>query len=86
MNYNDQSGEVSSLAITGGATFVTATEAAESDAASYDIENGVLILTGNVLLTQGASAFSADRMQVDLESGSARLDGNVSVVFTQGDN
>ena len=86
VKYDDQTGEVTSLAITGGVTFVTETEAAESDAADYDIENGVLILTGNVLVTQGASAISADRMQVDLENGSARMDGNVRTIFNQGDN
>ena len=86
VKYSDESGEVTSLEITGGVTFVTETEAAESDAASYDIEGGVLVLTGNVLLTQGASAISADRMRVDLENGAAQMDGNVRTIFNQGNN
>lgn len=84
VRYDDATGDITALDISGGVTFVTATEQAEADAATYDISGGVLILTGNVLLSQGASAISADRMRVDLENGAAQMDGNVRTIFNQG--
>ncbi|KPP89129.1 MAG: lipopolysaccharide export system chaperone component LptA [Rhodobacteraceae bacterium HLUCCA08] len=85
VRYDEATGDITTLDISGGVTFVTATEEAEADSATYDISGGVLVLTGNVLLSQGASATSADRMRVDLESGAAQMDGNVRVIFNQGD-
>ena len=84
--YNDASGDISSLAASGGVTFVTATEAAESASANYDLDSGVLVMSGDVLLTQGASAISADRMRVNLSDGSAQMAGRVRTIFNQGDN
>lgn len=84
--YDDTTGEIDSLDITGGVTFVTATEAAESQTASYNLETGQMTLSGDVLVTQGASAIAADRMTVNLETGTARMDGRVRTVFQQADN
>lgn len=84
--YNEATGEVDRLSITGGVTFVTTTEAAESQSAEYDISNGQLVLTGDVLLTQGASAISADTMRVNLDDGSAVMEGRVRTIFNQGGN
>lgn len=84
--YSEATGDIAALTATGGVTFVTATEAAEADAANYDLVAGTLVLTGNVLLTQGASALSADEMRIDLNSGSAQMSGRVRTVFQQGGN
>ena len=84
--YDDTTGEIDALDITGGVTFVTATEAAESQTASYNLETGQLTLSGEVLVTQGPSAIAADRMTVNLETGTARMDGRVRTVFQQGEN
>jgi len=84
--YGGTTGQITSLEATGGTTFVTATEAAEAQSASYNIETGSLILVGEVLLTQGASAISADQMAIDLNSGDAQLSGRVRTVFQQGGN
>lgn len=84
--YNDATGNISRLVVSGGVTFVTATEAAEANSAEYDIDGGRLILTGDVLLTQGPSAISANRMDVNLATGAAQLSGNVRTIFQQGGN
>ena len=83
--YNDASGDIARLEATGGVTFVTETEAAEAQSATYDLDSGTLVMAGSVLLTQGATAISADRMDVNLESGQARMTGSVRTVFQQQD-
>ncbi|WP_342743712.1 lipopolysaccharide transport periplasmic protein LptA [Salibaculum halophilum] len=85
VNYNDQSGEIDSLAASGGVTFVTPTEAAEAQRADYDIAAGTLLLQGEVLVTQGDSALSAERMRIDLATGSARMEGRVRTILTPED-
>jgi len=84
--YNGTSGDISRLSATGGVTFVTATEAAESASAEYNLDAGTLVLSGDVLLTQGASAISSDRMSVNLSDGSAQMEGRVRTIFNQGGN
>jgi lipopolysaccharide export system protein LptA len=81
--YSDDTGDITQLIASGGVTFATATEAAESRDADYNLSTGVLIMTGNVLLTQGASALSAERMTVDLNNGQAQMSGRVRTVFQQ---
>jgi len=84
--YVEATGDIARLIATGGVTFVTATEAAESQDADYDLSTGNLILTGDVLLTQGASAISAQKMVVDTITGSAVMEGRVRTVLQQGEN
>lgn len=84
--YSEATGEIDRLKASGGVTFVTATEAAEAQAADYNLTTGQLVLTGDVLLTQGASALSAGEMRVDLNAGTAQMTGRVRTVFQQGGN
>lgn len=79
--YDDATGEIARLEAQGGVTFVTATEAAEAQAAVYDISGGTLLLTGDVLLTQGRTALSSQRMEIDLAAGTAQLTGGVRSVI-----
>lgn len=81
VNYNDQTGEIDSLTVTGGVTFVTPTEAAEAERAEYDISGGMLVLIGDVLVTQGPSAMSADQMRIDLQTGNALMEGRVRTIL-----
>ncbi len=81
--YDGETGDITRLLATGNVTFVTETEAAEAEAADYNLRAGTLIMTGNVLLTQGASAISAERMTVNLTEGTAQMDGRVRTVFQQ---
>ena len=84
--YSSDSGDIARLNASGGVTFVTATEAAESASAAYDLTTGQLTLTGEVLLTQGPNALSTDRMIVNLSDGTARMEGRVRTVFQQDGN
>lgn len=82
--YSESSGAIARLIVSGGVTFVTATEQAEAASADYDLTTGQVVLEGEVLLTQGASAIAADRMVVDLNAGTAVMEGRVRTVFGQG--
>lgn len=84
--YDEATGDIARLQASGGVTFVTATEAAESQSADYDLQAGTLTMVGDVLLTQGASALMADRMVVNLEDGTAQMTGRVRTVFQQDGN
>lgn len=82
----ETTGDISRLMASGGVTFVTPTEAAESSTADYDLEDGILIMRGSVLLTQGTSAISGDTMRVNLNTGAAQMEGNVRTLFNQVEN
>jgi len=84
--YNGTSGDISRLSASGGVTFVTATEAAESASAEYNLDDGTVTLSGDVLLTQGNSAISSDTMRINLSTGAAQMDGRVRTIFNQGGN
>ncbi len=79
--YDEATGGIARLLATGGVTLATPEEAAEAQAADYDLASGTLTLTGEVLLTQGESAISGDRLVVDLETGTARMEGNVRTIL-----
>jgi lipopolysaccharide export system protein LptA len=85
--YDEATGQIARFVASGGVTFVTATEAAESQTADYDLTAGVLIMSGEVLLTQGLNALSAETMTVNLRDGTAQMQGRVRTVFqTEGSN
>ena len=82
--YREDGAEIARLLLSGGVTFVTASEEAEAQSAEYDLESGLLVLSGEVLLSQGANALAAERMSIDLRDGTARMEGRVRTVFGQG--
>lgn len=84
--YGTDTSEIAQLIASGGVTFVTESEAAEAQTASYEITTGMLTLEGDVLLTQGASAISAGRMLINVTTGTATMDGRVRTVLQQGGN
>jgi lipopolysaccharide export system protein LptA len=81
VRYAEETGDIARLLASGGVTLATPSEAAEAEAADYDLQARTLTLTGQVLLTQGPNAISADRMVVDLDAGTARMEGNVRTVL-----
>ena len=83
VRYDEATSAIARLLATGGVTLATPTEAAEAEAADYDLSARTLTLTGQVLLTQGPSAISADRMVVNLDAGTARMEGNVRTILQQ---
>lgn len=82
--YNEGSGAITRLKASGGVTFVTQAEAAEAQAADYDLTAKRLTLRGNVLLSQGRTAISGDRMEINLETGRAQVTGNVKTILGGG--
>jgi lipopolysaccharide export system protein LptA len=81
VRYDEATGGIARLLATGGVTLATPEEAAEAQAADYDLGSGTLTMTGEVLLTQGPSAISGDRLVVDLNAGTARMEGNVRTIL-----
>lgn len=84
VRYDEANARIARLLASGGVTLATPTEAAEAEAADYDLVAGTLTLTGDVLLTQGPNALSADRLVVDLAAGTARLEGSVRTILGGG--
>ena len=81
--YDDASGDITRLIAAGGVTFVTDTDAAEAQSATYDLAANSLVMNGDVLITQGRSAIGADSMTVNLTTGQAQLDGRVKTTLIQ---
>lgn len=75
------SGQVQKLVADGNVTLSNGLEAAESEAAIYEVATGVVTMTGDVLLTQGNSALSSETLKIDLNKGTGVLDGRVKTIF-----
>lgn len=82
--YRAETQGIARLEATGGVTLVSGPDAAESQRADYDIDDGTIVMTGNVLLAQGSSALSADRMSVRLSDGTAQMSGRVKTILQTG--
>ena len=70
------------LDASGAVTMVTATEAAQADAATYSLSSQSLEMTGNVILTQGTNTLSGQRLTIDLRTGAGQITGRVRTVIT----
>ena len=81
----DQQG-IQRLEATGGVTLVSGTDAAESQRANYNIDEGVIVMTGDVLLSQGLSALMAESMTLNLDDGTAQMQGRVKTILQTGNN
>jgi lipopolysaccharide export system protein LptA len=77
---------IRSLDAKGNVTLVSGQDAAEAQAATYDVESGNVTLTGDVVLTQGQNVLTGNTMQVNLESGTAQVQGRVRSVLQPGGN
>lgn len=78
--------KIKSLTATGHVTLVSGKDAAEAQAATYDVESGNITLTGDVVLVQGENVLSGDRMDVNLANGTAKVGGGVRTVLQPGGN
>lgn len=83
--YRSEPSGIARLEATGGVTLVSGTDAAESERADYNVDDGTIVMTGNVLVAQGPSALTADKMTVQLDSGTAQMSGRVKTVLQTGD-
>lgn len=77
----DADGNITDMEASGNVTMTTPTEAAEANAASYNLVAATLVMRGDVLITQGNATIAADGMNVDLTTGNATLSGQVRTVF-----
>lgn len=76
-----QPGRIARLEATGGVTLVSGPDAAESERADYNVDDGQVVMQGDVLLTQGNNALTSDRMTVNLQGGTAQMDGRVRTIL-----
>jgi len=83
--YDEEGEEVREMEATGGVTMVSGEDAAESQSAFYNIENGKVRLTGDVLLVQGESTLASQDITIDLTTGSAQATGRVKTILNAKD-
>lgn len=77
---------IRSLDAAGNVTLVSGPDAAEAQAATYDVAGGHVTLTGDVVLSQGRNVLTGNTMQVDLATGTAQVQGRVRSVLQPGGN
>lgn len=83
--YDEETRGIARLQAEGGVTLVSAEDAAEAEAADYDVSGGIIVMTGNVLLTQGQNAISSAKMTVDVRAGTAQMAGRVKTLIVTED-
>ncbi|MDW3223753.1 MAG: lipopolysaccharide transport periplasmic protein LptA [Paracoccaceae bacterium] len=83
--YREDTEGIERMEATGDVVLVSGPDAAESERADYNIDDGIIVMLGNVLLTQGPSALTADKMTVQLDSGTAQMAGSVKTILQTGD-
>lgn len=78
--------KIQSLKAEGNVTLTAGNDAAQADAASYDVAGGTIALDGEVVLKQGQNVLTGDHMTVNLADGAAKVDGRVRSVLQPGGN
>lgn len=76
--------KISKLNAQGNVTLVSGADAAEAQAADYDVGSGNVVLKGDVLLTQSGNVLAGDTVTVNLASGTANASGRVRSVLQPG--
>lgn len=77
--------KISALRAEGNVTLVSGEDAAEAQAADYNVAAGNVVLTGDVLLTQGGNVLAGEKVTVDLATGTANASGRVRSVLQPGE-
>jgi len=86
VNYDQEQSRIASLNATGNVLLVSGPDAAESDAALYTVDSGLVVLSGNVLMTQGNNAMSAQKANINLVTGNAQMVGRVKTILIPSQN
>jgi len=81
VNYNQDTGKVTSVEATGKVIFTNGEDIAEAETAIYKIDSGLLSMSGNVLLVQGKSTISGNYLDMDILKNIATLSGNVKTTL-----
>lgn len=76
--------KISKLQAQGNVTLASGKDAAEAQAADYDVASGNVVLTGDVLLTQGQNVLAGEKVTVNLATGTANASGRVRSVLQPG--
>lgn len=73
----DPAADISVIRATGGVGFEGPDGSAESEAAEYRPDTGLLTMSGGVLVSRQENAISADRLILDTFTGEGRMEGRV---------
>jgi lipopolysaccharide export system protein LptA len=68
----------------GNVILISGEDAAESERAEYNVDDGTIEMFDNVLVAQGPSALTADRMTVQMSNGTAQMSGRVKTILQPG--
>jgi lipopolysaccharide export system protein LptA len=83
--YDTQAQGIQRIEATGNVVLISGEDAAESERADYNVDDGTIVMLGNVLVVQGPSTLTGDRMTVQLDDGTAQMSGRVKTVLQTGD-
>lgn len=79
--YDTQAQGIKQIEATGNVILISGSDAAESERADYNVNDGTIVMSGNVLVAQGPSALTSDRMTVRLQDGTAQMSGRVKTIL-----
>lgn len=79
--YDSLAQGIAQIEAVGNVILISGEDAAESDRADYNVDDGTIVMTGSVLVAQGPSALTADSMTVRLQDGTAQMSGRVRTVL-----
>lgn len=83
--YDNEAQTIARIEAIGNVILISGEDAAESERADYNVDDGTIVMTGNVLVAQGPSALTADRMTVQMSDGTAQMTGRVKTTLQSGD-
>lgn len=83
--YDQQARAIDRIEASGNVILISGQDAAESERAEYNVDDGTIVMLGNVLVAQGPSAVTADQMTVQIGAGTAQMSGRVKTIL-QTDN
>lgn len=84
--YDTTAQAIQQIEATGNVILISGEDAAESEKANYNVNDGTIVMTGNVLVAQGPSAVTSDRMTVQMSDGTALMTGRVKTTLQSGNN
>lgn len=84
--YDSVAQGIDQIEAVGNVILISGEDAAESDRADYNVDDGTIVMTGSVLVAQGPSTLTADSMTVRLQDGTAQMSGKVRTVLQTGEN
>ena len=83
--YDLEAKRIQNIEAIGNVVLISGEDAAESERANYNVNDGTIVMVGNVLVAQGPSALTADQMTVQISDGTAQMNGRVKTILQTGD-